>query len=367
MTSPILYVIDSFNNPQAGTEGQLLSLIEGLDRGEYEPRLLVFSDSEYLRSGRFPCSYEVLGYSGLANFRAWRTLWQKISEFRKNGGRLVHAFFIDPSIMCPIICWLLKVPVVVSRRDMGYWYNRKYLKILHLSNRFVDVFIANSEAVKKIVSEKERVHPDLIDVIYNGFCPASPNSKASLDLPALCKASSNSTFAVVVANIRPLKRIDDAVKAVAVVRQKNVDLQLVIIGGGDQKELCQLAEELGISNFVHFWGARDDVLLSLPLFDIGILCSESEGFSNSLIEYMLAGMPVICSAVGGNVEAVKQGVNGFLYEVGDIKELSEKLELLSEDSAYRKEVGNNSKAFAQEKFAMNTMIASHSKVYGRLI
>ena len=64
---PILFVIDHFRNPNAGTEGQLFNLVSRLDRQKFDPRLLVFTDSEYLRSSAFPCDYDVLGSSSLSS------------------------------------------------------------------------------------------------------------------------------------------------------------------------------------------------------------------------------------------------------------------------------------------------------------
>lgn len=88
----ILYVIDSFKNPHAGTEGQLYQLVQGLDRNRFSPHLLVFHESNYLKENGFPCSYSVLGHSGLTNPSAWLALWKEARRFQKAGGKIVHAF-----------------------------------------------------------------------------------------------------------------------------------------------------------------------------------------------------------------------------------------------------------------------------------
>src|SRR5690606_26535204 len=135
MPVPILYVIDSFKNPHAGTEGQLYQLVQGIDRNRFSPHLLVFQESAYLKEYGFPCNYTVMGHSGLTNLSAWLALWKEARQFQRNGGKIVHAFFIDPSIMCPIIFKPFGVRVVISRRDMGYWYTKKHLFLLRWSGR----------------------------------------------------------------------------------------------------------------------------------------------------------------------------------------------------------------------------------------
>ena len=72
--TPLLYVIDYFRDPHAGTEGQLCALVEGLDGSEFAPHLLVFEDSPWLREKGFPCEYTVLGHRSLASPATWLAL-----------------------------------------------------------------------------------------------------------------------------------------------------------------------------------------------------------------------------------------------------------------------------------------------------
>jgi glycosyltransferase involved in cell wall biosynthesis len=74
-------------------------------------------------------------------------------------------------------------------------------------------------------------------------------------------------------------------------------------------------------------------------FTVAVLCSESEGFSNSIIEYLQAGRPVVCTATGGNPEIVRDGHNGFLVPVGDAAALAERLVRLLSDDALARRLG----------------------------
>ncbi|MBY6032518.1 glycosyltransferase [Marinobacter daepoensis] len=367
MPVPILYVIDSFKNPHAGTEGQLYQLVQGLDRSRFSPHLLVFQDSAYLQENGFPCNYTVLGRSGLSNPLAWFALWKVAKKFRKSGGKIVHAFFIDPSIMCPIIFKPFGVHGIISRRDMGYWYTQKYLFLLRCSGRAVSSVIANSEAVKDVVSNSERIPRDEINVIYNGYEEKVERVSIPAEVSLLRKQYPDAVLGVIVANIRPLKRISDAITALATVVQRSCNLHLVVVGDGDHSGLSQTAEALDVRERVHFLGRRSDVADCLPGFDIGLLCSESEGFSNSIVEYMRAGLPVICSSVGGNSEAIEHGVSGYLYECGNIGELSDGLMKLVFDTALRHKMGSAALKASEARFNSRLMVDQHQDVYSELV
>jgi len=100
--------------------------------------------------------------------------------------------------------------------------------------------------------------------------------------------------------------------------------------------------------------------------DIGILTSNEEGLSNSILEYMSYGLPVIATKVGGNVEQVLNNKNGFLVEKDDDIELSQKLEELIKNKLMRKKFGRVSKKIAKEKFSLETSFKKYKKIYSEI-
>ncbi|WP_138436303.1 glycosyltransferase [Marinobacter shengliensis] len=363
-TVQVLYVIDSFKNPQAGTEGQLYQLVQGLDRSRVSPHLLVFQESTYLKESGFPCNYTILGSSGLRSLSTWFRLWREAKRFRKAGVNVVHAFFIDPSIMCPIIFRLQGIRVIISRRDMGYWYTKNYLYLLRFSGRFVSSVIANSEAVKRVVCRNEGIPENLISVIYNGYKADLEKASVPDEILLIRKEYPDGVFGVIVANIRPIKRITDAIVALAKVVEQGGNMHLVVIGDGDDSELALRAKDLDVHKRIHFLGRRSDVSGCLPAFDIGLLCSDSEGFSNSIVEYMRAGLPVVCSSVGGNPEAIEHGVSGYLYNVGNTTMLAGYLGQLVSDANLRKQMGSAALVSSEVRFSSEVMVEQHQDLYG---
>ena len=363
--TPLLFVIDYFRNPRAGTEGQLFALIEGLDRNEFAPHLLVFEESSWLREHSFPCEYTVLGHRSLRSPATWLAIGRKAKAFHKKGFRLAHVFFNDPSIICPPVFRLFGIRTLLSRRDMGYWYTPALKCILRVTGRFAEGVVVNSRAVQRVTAEAEGFAKESVYVIYNGF--ADRDTRAFNDCAVLSRLQQlrkeGATLMGLVANIRPIKRIGDAVDCLALLKDSVPDLQLVVLGAGDGSELTRQADANAVGDRCHLLGSSDSIPACLAQLDIGILCSESEGFSNAIVEYKRAGLPVVCSNVGGNPEAVRDGEDGFVYPVGDTQALAVAVATLAGDSNLRKVMGARAKENAQREFGMSRMIAAHQALY----
>ena len=162
----------------------------------------------------------------------------------------------------------------------------------------------------------------------------------SLDLPDHDKVVG------IVANVKPIKRIDTLVEAFAIVTEQRPDARLVVVGdtmsdgsGRTLEALKAMASRLGIADRVVFTGRVADPRPYILRFAVAVLCSESEGFSNAIIEYMQARRPVVCTDTGGNPELVKDGYNGFLVPVGDSIGLADRIVRLLSDHDLARRIG----------------------------
>ncbi len=363
----ILFVIDCYKTPYAGTEGQIIKLVQGLDKDKdkYKATFIVFRESEYIRLNDFPIPVEVVNIQRLSSPFSWLRLFGCFLRKKRENYRLAHIFFNDPSMICPLLLKLLGYKIIISRRDMGYWYSWSNVTILKINAFFVDLVITNSEAVKKITMSKEGYISDHVAVIYNGYQESAIVDSIVKNIDVVMDESE--IRIALVANIRPIKRIADAIKAINIVHDTDKRVVLYVVGDGDKSQLLELAETLGISLSIRFLGPRDDVLQLLPLFHIGILCSESEGFSNTLIEYMQSGLPVVCSNVGGNPEIVEHGVNGFLYETGDIQILAKYILELIVDDSLRERMGQLGMKKVKKNYSLTNYVDHHQRLYEELL
>ncbi|AMN47459.1 hypothetical protein ACG33_10165 [Steroidobacter denitrificans] len=368
----LLYILDAFTDPQAGTEGQFWLLFNQLDRSQVDPAIVLLRPSVWLLEHVKDAPIRVLNVHSLRSPGGlWRIL--KIVRWaRREGYRIAHIFFNDSAIVFPPLLKLAGIKVIVSRRDLGFWYTKANLKLLRFNRRFVDTVIANALAVKSVVESREDYPEKKIRVIYNGLRRdrLSPDDalRRSLGIPE------NAPILIVVANLRPLKRIDDVINALAKRGNGKQDAHLIVIGedrpGRDgpshKAELKSLAASLKISQQLHMIGQIEDPMPILSLANICLLCSETEGLSNAIIEYMLAGKPVVCTNAGGNSELVKHKKNGFVVPIGDVDSIAGAIDGLLADPILMQQMGQASFVRALSMFNPAEMVRHHMDLYLQL-
>ena len=368
MSQKIVFLIDSFTGPWAGTERQLWYLLQGIDRQRFEPHLFLLRHSEFSEYAKsWPCPVQVLGVGRLASFEGVKGFARLVKLLRSIDARILHAFFQDSSLLGPFAARLAGARFVAGRRDMGIWYTPTNLKFLRLAARLVDRVIANSKAVKELVAAEERISMSRISVIYNGLEEWSGTCQQEMSLDD--RIPPGAPVIGIVANLRPVKRHVDLIRAFAKVRQAVPAAHLVIAGEGElEEQLRQVAVSQGVAvaAHTHFIGRVEDAASIIRCFSVGVLCSESEGLSNAIMEYLKEGKPVVCTDVGGNPELVTEGVNGFLYPVGNEKVLVDRLVCLLTDDKLLREMG---RAAAQsiEPLTTSNMVRSHMAVYESMI
>jgi len=374
MAAKITYLVDHYVGPQAGTEGQLLQLVSHLDRSRYEPSMTLFRNSEYIEGNPFPCSVRVLDITKLASLRAVLKTVRYALSLRREGCRLVHCFFNDASIFAPFFLKVFGIHVLVSRRDMGFWYTPLNLALLRLVAPFVDHYVTNSRAVKLQVRKQEWVPDRKISVIYNGYIFSAKRADQVTAVATIPGVPDGASVVGIVANLSPIKRMDTLVEAFARASRQCFDAYLIIVGDNKSSkhaintlaELEALASRLRIRERVIFAGRTADPMPYINQFSVAVLCSESEGFSNSIIEYMSAGRPTVCTDVGGNAEIVRDGHNGFLVPVGDVGALADRLVQLLSDSALARRLGEAA-AETVRAYTHTRMVAEQMACYDRIL
>jgi glycosyltransferase involved in cell wall biosynthesis len=369
MSAPVrlLYVIDEYRNPNAGTERQLYRLISGLDRRRFAPELAVLRGSEYIDSGAFPCPVHQWDVRKIASVATLVSMSRLASDCRNKGFRVVHAFFNDAAVLVPFFFRRAGLKVLSSRRDMGFWYNGPTLTALRLMARFTDSVIANSDAVAKNVEQQERVPRSKISVIYNGVEGPKSDASPSPEHAATLSRLEGKRVVGIVANIRPVKRVQDLAIAFESIAMKVPDSVLLIVGGGDRESIESRARAAGIGERVIFTGQVSSPDALIARFDVAVLCSESEGLSNSIIEYMLHGKPVVATRTGGNPELVEEGVTGRLVPVGATDALSARITELLTDENTAERFGAEARRRALTRFEMHSMISAHESLYEKLL
>jgi glycosyltransferase involved in cell wall biosynthesis len=253
----IAFLIDNIESPTAGTERQLLLLLEGLSREEFEPYLYVLQNSIWLQKHFSLCPVHVLDILSMKKISSWRNTLRFVRELRRQKVDILQAQFTDDSKLGMISGFLARVPgIVATRKNQGYWMTRGSLVLQKILNHIPDVIVANSEATKQWAYRIEGIALDRVQVIHNGFAgeliPVSDERRAaareSLGLP------SDTPVAGIVANLRPVKRIDVFLRAAAIAAATLHAAQFVVVGEGVERgRLEELCTELGLADRVIFW------------------------------------------------------------------------------------------------------------------
>jgi glycosyltransferase involved in cell wall biosynthesis len=161
-----------------------------------------------------------------------------------------------------------------------------------------------------------------------------------------------------------VKRIDLFIQAAAEVYKKYKNVYFVIVGGGNnEQELKTLANDLGVGDRVVFTGFKSYAVPYMKNFTIGVNTSDSEGFSNTILEYMAAGIPAVATNVSGNAELVQDGLTGILVPPGSPNELASAICDLLLDEKRRFQMGNNSKNIVRERYSWDKKIKEIEEYY----
>jgi len=150
-----------------------------------------------------------------------------------------------------------------------------------------------------------------------------------------------------------------------IINQRNPHVKLMLVGTGkDRAKLKKLVNELELEKHVEFVGKvlNEEIPEYMTASDIFVLPSLSESFSITNLEAMASGLPVVVSKVGGLPEIINDGVNGFLVEPGNAKQISEKVLLLLGDHELRETISNNNKENIK-KYSWETVVDRLEKVY----
>jgi N-acetyl-alpha-D-glucosaminyl L-malate synthase BshA len=180
-------------------------------------------------------------------------------------------------------------------------------------------------------------------------------------------ASADEKLLVHLSNFRPVKRVGDVVEVFARVARE-VPARLMMVGDGPDRSTAEyLARKLGVQDRVHFLGKQDNVNELLPVADLMVMPSEMESFGLAALEAMACRVPAIATWVGGVPELIDDGVNGLLYDVGDVEGMAKgAIELLgSEDRLAAMRAA--ARKTAQDHFCASTIIGRYEAYYRRVL
>lgn len=168
-----------------------------------------------------------------------------------------------------------------------------------------------------------------------------------------------------IGRLEPEKCLDGLLDAFAAVVPRHPEAFLRIVGTGRLRgELEQQARDLRIEQWVEFAGHHDDVTVDLAWANISVLCSRIEGLSNTLLESMASGLPMVASRISGNEDFVRDGENGWLFEAGDAVGLARALDCAAATpSPQRRLMGEEARVTVRRQAGIDQVVTRLLTIY----
>lgn len=372
MKPRVLQLIGSFHN--GGSERQAISLSRLLkDEGSFDVSIAVLNDDGILRDEASEIAGDVPAFPIKSFFRPsfLRQMNAFASYLREQKIDLIHTTDFYTNVFGMAAAAKAGTYArVASKRETGGMRSRGQDRVERLAFTTASKIVVNSKAVLDHLDARG-IKQGRLELIYNGVDVASFNDAGSrtnevrktLDLP------SDTSLVTLVANLRhSVKNVPMLLRAAEIVLRSVMDVTFVIAGEGELKsDLEAMASELGIEEMVYFTGRCDDVPSLLAASEICVLTSSAEGFSNSILEYMAAGRPVVATKVGGAAEVIVDGETGYLVESNDDAAMAARLIDLLNDPAKAAAFGAAGRKRVKADFSTEQQLNKTLALYQQLL
>jgi glycosyltransferase involved in cell wall biosynthesis len=232
----------------------------------------------------------------------------------------------------------------------------------------VDAYVVVTPALAAIARKNRECDPARLSVVPNGIDETvfAPSAQARQKTRVALEIPENAWVVGTVGRLAPEK--DQALLVRAMLPLLGPRQHLVIVGEGPEREALQaLIRSSGRERYVHMTGARGDIPLLLPAFDVFALPSLTEGLPLVLLEAMSTGLAVVASAVGGIPDLVEPGITGFLIPPGECAPLTAQLALLHDDPRRSEQVARAARQTVLERHSLARMAAGYEALYRSVI
>lgn len=366
----IMFIISGLN--RGGAEGLVVDLVNNLDRQYFKPILCVLHSGVLLSEVRS----DVTVFSELIKWGGdIRVLPKLIRIIQNQSPSIIDVISRDDAALWGrIAAKLAGTAIILNSEHHGRFTFLQDPKRMfhHLLNRLPDfwtnAFVMVSQAQRDFFVKKG-LPPDRISVIHNGidikrfsFSMADRiKVRKSLGLP------DEAPVIGMVANFWPVKRHVVLLQAMVKVRETLPTVHCLLMGDGSLRvKMEEMAKQSGLSGAISFLGSRPDVPEILSALDVFVLTSDSESFSNVIVEAMAAGKPVVTTDCGGPQEIVEDGVTGYLVPVGHALELSKKISILLKNPELAGKMGEAGRLHAERNFGLDKMVMSRESLFLQL-
>jgi sugar transferase (PEP-CTERM/EpsH1 system associated) len=249
---------------------------------------------------------------------------------------------------------------------------RKYQLLRRAYSPFVNRYVALSGQIESYLTDRVGIARGRVERICNGV--DTQRFRPAVQRASIAGSPFADPAAVVIGTVGRLQTVKDQVslvRAVAIARKQGVDgsaLRLLIAGDGPQRaEVASEIRAAGIADITWLAGERSDVPEVMRAIDVFALPSRAEGISNTILEAMASGLPVVATDVGGNAELVVTGQTGALVPAENPDAMAQALLRYTSDAALRQEHGASGRQRVEQSFSIDNMVTRYTQLYESLL
>ncbi len=364
-----------------GMENGIVNLINRMPKERFQHTVVCIEDYSDFRE-----RIQVEGVQVIALHRSeigvWQVRYKLFKLFRALRPDIVHSRNMSgldailPARLAGVRCCIHGE----HGRDVddlhGTHYKFKLLRRLH--SPLVSHYITVSNELKQYLVDDVQISAKRVTQILNGvdvdkFAPpqAVDDIRRQFDEVSSHIVSGQRVIIGAVGRLQKVKNYALLINAFSKLLEKGhfkEKLSLVVVGDGPERQnLMDLSIELGVNENVWFAGASSNVSELLQLMNVFVLSSVAEGISNTILEAMATGLPVIATAVGGNVELVRDGETGFLVESDHLDSMAQALQRVCENDELRERQASLARQCAVSEYSLDTMVAHYQDTYEGLL
>ena len=360
-----------------GLENGLVNLINKIPQNQYRHVIICIEDYTDFRQRITRNDIQVIALNKRPGYdlKLYLKLFRVLRELKPD---IVHTRNLA-ALEAQLIAVAARVKVRVHSehgRDISdlNGENFKYNMLRKVIYPFVDHFITVSKDLEVWLTNLLGVSSKRISQIYNGV----DSHRFAPGLPSYCASAPNGFFtenSFVIGSVGRMEAVKDypnLVRAFLQIVEKmpeaRMNLRLMIVGdGSSRKECLSLVRQANAEDLVWFPGERSDIPELMRMMDLFVLPSLGEGISNTILEAMSSGLPVVATRVGGNIELVEEARTGILVSPGKQSELMEAMLSYYTTPRLLDIHGKSARHKIETDFSMTTMISSYLRVYDQAL
>ncbi|MCX7278543.1 MAG: TIGR03088 family PEP-CTERM/XrtA system glycosyltransferase [Burkholderiales bacterium] len=372
----VVHVVYRFDT--GGLENGVVNLINKMPVSAYRHVVLALTEVTDFRLRIVRSDVEFIALNKASGHAIW--LYPRLFKlFRALHPAIVHTRNLA-ALEVVVPAWLAGVKVRVhgehgrDQEDLA-GLSKKHQWIRRIYSPFVSHYLALSRDLAGYLLDKVKIRDRRVTQAYNGVDSGKFRPFDS-DLDALpADFPFRQPYEWIVGTVGRMQVVKDqltlskaVVRAIEIAPDLKAYLRLVMVGDGPLREQCQaILDSAGLSDISWLPGERQDIAELMRSLDCFVLPSLAEGISNTILEAMASGLPVIATEVGGNADLVVQGETGLLVPSNDPEALARSLVQLATAPVLAKSMGRAGRQLAEEKFSMAAMVATYQGLYDRLL